>query len=459
MDLQSQDTLTYIAAVQGYRLCKELQHGTININGGVLQLPAQLASGSAAVQVTFDSVKVYPGFTEDDIIISGDNTKVVVTITTIKANISLSGMLFEIELSPILFNNNTEGLCGTCSNNRADDCRLPDGNIISDCSVMASYWKFENLSKPYCNRVTTSPSTVTLSGLTTYCESASICFIISSQVFDECHQVVPYEVFLKQCLSSSCDPADLCDHVTAYAEQCTIFGKCTDWRNDTVCTYNCSDSKIYKPCNNLQQPTCIERNPILDPNFIGDTCVCPNNTILDGTIKDKCVTQCECVGPNGELKKPGETWSPPNDTCIQYICKKDFEVITIKTVCPPFDPSNCEQGTITTDSTGCCKTCQEKQVKCVIHIDTVIINFNNCTSRVPVNATFCEGFCTSSSMYSFSNQKMEQVCKCCIPTKTSEREINLACQDGTSLNYKYPYIEECDCSVPTCKNVSDGTIN
>ncbi|XP_056382867.1 mucin-5AC-like isoform X2 [Hyla sarda] len=626
----------------------------------------------------FNSVNVYPVFIMDDIVIYGSFEKMVVSITTIDAYISLTSTLFEIKLSSTLFKNNTEGQCGTCSNNREDDCRLPDGTIISDCSSMASYWKVDSLSKLNCGFVTSTPSTRPLPSLTTFCPFSSICTIISSNVFDECHKIVPYEVYLKQCFASHCDKTTFCDSVKAYAAKCINYGKCTDWRKDTECSYNCPDSKVYKACSNIQQPTCSSRIPPNIPNFIGDVCVCPNNTILSIATQDICVPQCGCVGPNGELKKPndswivncsictciaityavqcrpiqcpplvpppcdkigfilvqvqdpanpccqkiicepdnvcvvnntiykpgaiippsydnpcykcnctsnkdpltklnavncvtktckencklgferqparghccycvqvaciiplpngtlillqanatwypsdnkclyyecqnvngqfvvkekhllctvnsqsncslgfiykeingqccgnclrvnctlnmpdktiktlqpGETWSPPGDSCTKYNCTSYSELITEQITCQPFDSSTCEKGLITTDKDGCCQICTAKQEsKCIVHGNVTILQLDNCKSLLPVNATYCEGTCTSKSMYSFANHKIEEECACCVPTKTREANIFLECKNGTSFNYKYSFIEECDCSPPTCRD-------
>ncbi|XP_073514814.1 uncharacterized protein [Phyllobates terribilis] len=708
-------------------------------------------------EVTFDSVKVYPEFINNDIRICGNNAKVVVYIKSIDAYISLSGTIFEIKLSSTLFKNNTEGQCGTCSNKREDDCRLPDGSIISDCSSMASYWKDESLSKPGCSFITSSPVTVTRESVTTYCTSASICNIISSEIFKECHKVVPYNDFNIACLESTCDEHNFCDHVAAYASNCILHKICTDWRPNTTCDFICPKEKVYKACNNIQQPTCNSRIPAQLPYYIGDSCICPYNTFAFGPTEDMCVAKCGCVGPHGEFKmvnetwtdkcsictcdgitltsyclpivclppvpppcqeigyiiveiqdpqnscckkkvcvpgdvcvvnntiyqpntaipppydnpcyecnctskkndltqknevscitrtcqgkcrlgfqfnsekgrccecvqvacivilsngtqlelldnctwhppnntciyyechkvsgqfilkqkeplcsvnnqsdcslgqtykkipgeccgecvqtvcmitignftktlqpgdtwivppdyctyyecvltgdkaeavhkvyvcmnttcalgyeyrkiegrccgecikvnctivlpdltvkilQPGESYASPHDKCIHYICSYDLETITFQTICPPFDPSKCEPGTITTDAEGCCKECKEKQEKpCEVHSSLVFIDFQNCLSSVPVNVTKCGGNCMSSSMYSFQNQNIEQKCTCCIPTKTSERQIILECKNEMSFVYKYNDIEECACSPPVCKDWSKATIS
>lgn len=39
---------------------------------------------------------------------------------------------------------------GTCTNNTADDCVLPSGEVVSDCEVAADQWVVNDPSKPHC---------------------------------------------------------------------------------------------------------------------------------------------------------------------------------------------------------------------------------------------------------------------------------------------------------------------
>ena len=48
---------------------------------------------------------------------------------------------------------------GTCTNNTADDCVLPSGEVVSNCEVAADQWVVNDPSKPHCPHVgvTTKP--------------------------------------------------------------------------------------------------------------------------------------------------------------------------------------------------------------------------------------------------------------------------------------------------------------
>ncbi|XP_077148800.1 intestinal mucin-like protein [Ranitomeya variabilis] len=402
-------------------------------------------------EVTFDSVRVYPAFVYNDIGISGNNAKVVVSIKTIDAYISLSGTIFEIKLSSTLFKNNTEGQCGTCSNKREDDCRLPDGSVISDCSSMASYWKDVYLSKPGCSFITGTPVTVTRESVTTYCTSASICNIISSEIFKECHKIVPYENFMLACLESTCDEDNFCADVAAYAANCILYGICTDWRPNTTCDFICPEEKVYQACNNIQQPTCNSRFPVQLPRYIGDTCICPNNSIAFGPTEDMCVAECGCVGPHGEFKKVNETWI---DNCSNCTCdgisltSYCLPIICLPPVSPPCEKIGYIIAEVDDPQNPCCKkkVCVPGNV-CVVNNTIYQPNTAipppydnpcyecNCTSikdpftqenEVACKTKICHGKCRLG--FRFKSEK-GRCCECvqvaCIVTLSNGTELEL----------------------------------
>lgn len=66
---------------------------------------------------------------------------------------------------------------GTCNNNTADDCMLPNGNIAENCETMADHWQVVDPSKPQCSPglvPTGSPSTTP----TQPCKESSICELL-----------------------------------------------------------------------------------------------------------------------------------------------------------------------------------------------------------------------------------------------------------------------------------------
>lgn len=61
---------------------------------------------------------------------------------------------------------------GTCNNNRTEDCRLPNGTIISSCEKMAPYWHVSN-NNSVCLPPNPKPTPVP-------CTNAPICEILST---------------------------------------------------------------------------------------------------------------------------------------------------------------------------------------------------------------------------------------------------------------------------------------
>uniref|UniRef100_A0A674NT24 CTCK domain-containing protein n=1 Tax=Takifugu rubripes TaxID=31033 RepID=A0A674NT24_TAKRU len=62
-------------------------------------------------------------------------------------------------------------------------------------------------------------------------------------------------------------------------------------------------------------------------------------------------------------------------------------------------------------------------------------------STRPLNLTYCAGHCGSSSRYSAAANKMMHNCECCQETRTSQKEAELACADGSKVKHLYTVVE------------------
>ncbi|KAF3833264.1 hypothetical protein F7725_026929 [Dissostichus mawsoni] len=98
----------------------------------------------------------------------------VLVIPKIHAKITFSGLIFSIALPYSEFGNNTWGQCGTCDNNRTDDCMLPSGKMDSSCSNMAHEWHTNGSN---CKQPPPTPNTTPTPGTC----NTSICEIIESR--------------------------------------------------------------------------------------------------------------------------------------------------------------------------------------------------------------------------------------------------------------------------------------
>uniref|UniRef100_F7ADM3 Mucin-5AC n=1 Tax=Xenopus tropicalis TaxID=8364 RepID=F7ADM3_XENTR len=303
-------------------------------------LTRQLFQGKMANRIRFNNDWTTPGFTTNGITVTSAGINMIVEIPEIGAYISFSGMIFLIKLPYSKFGYNTEGQCGTCSNNLTDECRLPDGAIVQDCSKMANEWKVNVPEKPYCNLTkptlppyTSTPVSPTRSthGTTPVpptCPPSLICNVILSEIFADCHEIIPPKHYYEGCVFDSCRAGNesmQCASLEVYASLCISNGVCVNWRNKT---------------NGL----------------------CRNSI--------KFALNLVALIPCGNSTMPAR---------------------------------------------------------------------NNCRKLL---------------LYSEYSNSMKHTCRCCQEMKTSQRQVNLKCEDGSSLLYSYIYVEECACTTTKCERIS-----
>ncbi|OCT83942.1 hypothetical protein XELAEV_18022081mg [Xenopus laevis] len=239
------------------------------------------------------------GFTTDGITVTSAGINMVVEIPEIGAYISLSGMNFVVKLPYSKFGYNTEGQCGTCSNNQSDECRLPSGKILQDCSQMADHWKVNVPEKPYCNLPPPPvPPTVPPSVPPT-CLPSPLCDVILSKVFAECHIIILPKPYHDGCIYDACrvgNESVECASLEVYASLCSSIGVCVDWRANTDghCPYMCPAGMVYNACGPLHPKTCEQRDLNNDNDYVTEGCYCPKGTLLSDSFSGICVCDsCE----------------------------------------------------------------------------------------------------------------------------------------------------------------------
>uniref|UniRef100_A0A8C5YE09 Mucin-5B n=1 Tax=Microcebus murinus TaxID=30608 RepID=A0A8C5YE09_MICMU len=274
--------------------------------------------------ILFGRVRVTRGFTKRGVSVSLTGAGTMgVDIPAIGASITFDGHSFQVRLSYSLFGNNTEGQCGTCTNNQKDDCRRPDGTIAPTCKDMAKSWLVPDDSPDGCWAPTGAPPTASPMSPTphrptpTQCPPEPLLFPVGRQ----CHGLVPPGPFVNACISDGCrssHPGVPCQSLEAYAALCRAHGVCSDWRNATggLCDLPCPPAQVYKPCGPVQPESCDSRSQSPVSGGLAEGCFCPDGQILFNTLKDICVHTCACVGPDGLPKLPGERWVSQCQDCV-----------------------------------------------------------------------------------------------------------------------------------------------
>ncbi|KAK5874655.1 hypothetical protein PBY51_019583 [Eleginops maclovinus] len=336
-------------------------------------------NGMRKNQVLVNDRHVSPAYQNVDFRITTTGIDTVLVIPKIHAKIIFSGLMFSINLPYSQFANNTWGQCGTCDNNRTDDCMLPSGKIDSSCPNMAHEWHTNNSN---CEQPPPSPKTTPAPNTC----NTSICEIIGSSVFEPCHKVVDYTPFVEACEFDVCQmPIGHigCTSLQTYAEVCAEAGVCIDWRSSTkgFCVFTCPSPKVYQPCGPQVESTCdswYNEKFIRTVNEFSEMtsgkmegCFCPNGTTLLFSASDECVPTCEiCRMANGKWTEANSTWI---EDCQECICEEDtMQVICSNVSCPEQPPVSCDKpGQVRVNNTvGCCREdkceCDVKQCPGVV---------------------------------------------------------------------------------------------
>ncbi|MCJ8738057.1 hypothetical protein PDJAM_G00031110 [Pangasius djambal] len=346
----------------------------ITYNSQDVILKQTMTSDGATNVVMVNNKQVFPVFKNANFIITSTGMEVIVLIQEIQAKVTYTGTTFNIYLPFSEFQNNTEGLCGTCDNNQKNDCRSPSGQIES-CEHTAPDWQVPN--KTCIIPTTLPPTTISaiLPSTTPHCQPA-ICELFNSSVFEECRSIIPLEPYMKSCINAVCSGKPGCTSLQAYASACAKKGVCVTWRNYTngECEVKCPPTKVYEACGPAVQPTCNSQYNEKYKNITGsgstelqEGCFCMKGTILFNTYSDVCVTSCACIGTDGSPKMPNETWQIGCQLCE---CNGESLSIQCKQViCPTTMMPTCDKpGEVLINKTdGCCNSyeCQCDPNQCI----------------------------------------------------------------------------------------------
>uniref|UniRef100_A0A452R575 Mucin 5AC, oligomeric mucus/gel-forming n=1 Tax=Ursus americanus TaxID=9643 RepID=A0A452R575_URSAM len=281
-------------------------------------------------QIVFNGQVVRPGFQKDGVSVSQIGIKMYVTIPELGVQVMFSGLIFSVEVPFSKFANNTEGQCGTCTNDKKDECRLPGGAVAASCSEMSGHWKVTTPHQPFCQGPSPTPTVARPTPSPALCSSSSICQLILSKVFERCHAVIPPLTFYQGCVFDQCrvNSSDVvCSGLELYAALCASHGVCIDWRKHTnhTCPFTCPADKVYQPCGPSKLSYCYGSDnaslmALQDAGPITEGCFCPEDMMLFSTSSEVCVPiDChKCLGPHGEPVEPGHTI---NVDCQRCTCE------------------------------------------------------------------------------------------------------------------------------------------
>ncbi|XP_064145004.1 mucin-5AC [Loxodonta africana] len=304
--------------------------------------------GVSANQIIFNGKEVHSGFSSNGVDIAQVGIKMYVSIPAIGLQVMFSGLIFSVELPFSKFANNTEGQCGTCSNNPKDDCRLPGGAVATSCSKMSSHWKVTMPDQPHCYRQPPTPLPTTpdkTKTTPTPCPPAPICQLILSKVFEPCHSVIPPWSYYEGCVFDQCHVTEVnvvCSSLEMYASICASHGVCIDWRGRTnnTCLFTCPADQVYQPCGPVNPPYCYGNNSaslqfFQDIGSFTEGCFCNEGLMLFSPSTAVCVpTGCpRCLGPSGE---PVELDQTIIHNCQECTCESSTRTLACRTLtCPP----------------------------------------------------------------------------------------------------------------------------
>uniref|UniRef100_A0ABM5F8M9 LOW QUALITY PROTEIN: uncharacterized protein n=1 Tax=Pogona vitticeps TaxID=103695 RepID=A0ABM5F8M9_9SAUR len=429
----------------------------IHYNSMEVVLYSQMSDARRINKVTFNHDPVHGDFNKDGIIVTSSGSMMSVEIPAINAFISFNGVIYTVKLPYSQFQHNTEGQCGTCTNDQSDDCRLPSGHEATSCSEMAAQWLVYDKNRTHCQAVPTPQPPVSptpeqpVSPTPTICSTpAPLCELIVSDIFVDCHKVLPPKVFYEDCLLEACHSSNdslNCHNVELYASLCAAKGLCSDWRSKTQgrCPYSCPKDKVYKPCGPVHPPTCEDGSTVT--HEVAEGCFCSDDKILFSSYTDICVQECGCVGPDGLPKLPGSSWK---SNCQECVC----DPLTVNVQCKPQTCNTsktpvCEKDgfipvSVLTPEDPCCP-----QVQCQCNVSACTNKKKSCEPGYHLAMIHFEGDCCSS----FECEPTPDICVInqtvytpgmTVPSKSCEKCI---CSNVTDSDSKRNIVQ---CTPVTC---------
>ncbi|KAK5902119.1 hypothetical protein CesoFtcFv8_007408 [Champsocephalus esox] len=393
----------------------------------------------------------------------------VLEIPRLKVVITFGITGFSVTLPYSNFGSNTQGHCGTCNNNQADDCKLPGGQLVEDCAVMADFWPAKHIEQPDCQIPSVPPTNKPgPPPIVTPCKPDSICHLLKSRVFEACHPVVSPDNFYQGCVFDSChvsNPAVECTSLQTYAAACAQAGVCLYWRNHTtLCESDCPSNKVYKPCGPAEQPACEDNSNEPRMNYTTEGCFCPEGMKLFNKESGICVDKCGCLDPEGNPREFNERFEYKCQSCI---CGESTKTVSCKPKeCPTAPVTSCMgPGIVLINTTNPSDPCCSAFV-CECHSNTCPPTNMNCpvgyipVVSVPEGKCCAERICEPKRVCVHNNSEYQPgslvpvaPCQDCLCTNEVDQDSKLfkitcelqKCKTDCGMGYEYlePDSDEC----------------
>uniref|UniRef100_A0A8C0TL11 Mucin 5AC, oligomeric mucus/gel-forming n=1 Tax=Canis lupus familiaris TaxID=9615 RepID=A0A8C0TL11_CANLF len=399
-------------------------------------------------EIIFNDQVVRPGFQKDGVSVSQIGIKMYVTIPKLGVQVMFSGLIFSVEVPFSKFANNTEGQCGTCSNDKRDECRLPGGVEVASCSAMSSHWRVTTPDQPYCYGPLPTPTAAWPTPSPSSCPPAPVCHLILSKVFGPCHAVIPPLAFYEGCVFDHCHKTDsnvMCSALELYASLCASRGVCIDWRSHTnhTCPFTCPADKVYQPCGPSKPSYCYGSDntslmALQDSGPITEGCFCPEGMKFFSRSSEVCVPIDCHTWPHVPPLQPGHSitvdcqWCTCENHTLTMSCQR--QPCPLPPACPlpgfvpvPAAPQAgqcCPQYNCACDTSYCPKpvACPEGSRPILTYEEGACCPSQNCSWSVcNVNGTLYQpGSVVSSSLC--------ETCRCEAPDGPHSDTVIISCE-------------------------------
>ncbi|XP_078579024.1 uncharacterized protein LOC144863560 [Branchiostoma floridae x Branchiostoma japonicum] len=253
------------------------------------------------------------------------------------------------------------------------------------------------------------------------------------------------------CRHTNCTPEPVCVY------QNTTHQPGTSWTDPNDNCIQCQCLEEIDPATGFHRVSCSDES-----SQCGVDCpACHTYQKHNGECCGECVKTSCCVMDDGTLVEhpAGSNWTSPGDSCSRCYCLEAGEhgqvVESCSTLLCP-EPPTCMSDEVmknTTSADGCCTIyeCVPPSQACSLFTKLDYLRVDDCMSLQPVNVTWCEGRCGSSSMY--EGVDLKHTCECCHEVSMSEVSVPMECEGTTtsSMSYAYRQITACDCDTTECE--------